>query len=454
MELNDYEEYLKKRHANEEHSFSEDDWQGMEVILNKHLPVKKDRRRFIFFFLIAVVIGIGSILFFTKLNNPITPGGSTAKKEHEKYLTKTTPANLIIKKDQITSSQPKVVLHEQLKLSNKIDTRIDTRQKDDLANDLIKSKSELDQTTQYKQEQYVNPTKNREAKNRINLNILPVEKTNQKVDLNRERKTGKRVEGQQMQSQKTDTFTGEKIEVENNTASVLEYASDKENQKKTDTTPMVANKTAITKSVQKNKINSNTKNKFSLLITTGGESTGTQNNSLGELTPFFGFGLQYNIGKRFGIRVGIQTGNKTYSAGDADYNPPVGNWAANVKLNSVDAVCKVYEIPVSFIFNAGQWKKTTINFSVGSSSFIMKQEAYVFKYRTRSGNDTTRQARFINNSEHYFSSINFSTFAEKHLNKKLSLVVEPYVKIPLSGIGFGRTKIYSIGLASTLRIKL
>ena len=78
--------------------------------------------------------------------------------------------------------------------------------------------------------------------------------------------------------------------------------------------------------------------------------------------------------------------------------------------------------------------------TAGTSAYFMKKEDYQFYFKGQSGNDTTRGASFTNNSNHLFSSVNLSAGIEQKVNSKLSITSEPQIKIPVSGIGFGKIK--------------
>ena len=74
------------------------------------------------------------------------------------------------------------------------------------------------------------------------------------------------------------------------------------------------------------------------------------------------------------------------------------------------------EIPFSVAYKITAYKKGSLYASIGSSSYFMKGEDYQFYFKGQNGNDTTRSAHFINQSNHLFYSLNFSAVAEKRIN--------------------------------------
>jgi len=49
--------------------------------------------------------------------------------------------------------------------------------------------------------------------------------------------------------------------------------------------------------------------------------------------------------------------------------------------------------------------------------------------------------------------VRLSAGYEKKLTDKISFVTEPYLTVPLAGVGFGKVKLYSSGILFSLNIK-
>ncbi len=196
------------------------------------------------------------------------------------------------------------------------------------------------------------------------------------------------------------------------------------------------------------------KNSLSLTFSTGLEAPGTAFNKWGKLTPLAGVGLQYSFGDKLIFRTGISTAAKIYSAQDKDYNPTNSYWANYTYFKKIDAECKVLEIPLSVGYRVVNRKKTSIYVSAGSSSYIMRKEAYEYYYKNQYGRDTITHRSWNNNSLHLFSSINFSAIVERKLSNRFSLMAEPIIKIPTGGIGVGKIRMYNAGLTVTAKFKL
>jgi hypothetical protein len=55
--------------------------------------------------------------------------------------------------------------------------------------------------------------------------------------------------------------------------------------------------------------------------------------------------------------------------------------------------------------------------------------------------------------EHYFSVANLSAGYERNMGRSLSLQVEPFLKLPLGGVGFGKVKLISSGVFLSVKYR-
>ncbi|MEJ8842283.1 hypothetical protein WG954_07800 [Lacibacter sp. H375] len=196
------------------------------------------------------------------------------------------------------------------------------------------------------------------------------------------------------------------------------------------------------------------KNSFSLTFSTGLEAPATSLNTWGRLTPVVGIGVMYTIGKKIILRTGVASASKIYAANDKDYNPANNYWASYTYFKKIDADCKVIEIPLGIAYRVVNVRKTNVYVSAGSSSIIMRKEAYEYYYKNQAGRDTVTHRAWNNNSFHLFSSVNFSAIAERKISDRFSLMAEPGIKIPSGGIGVGKIRLYNAGLTVTAKFKL
>jgi hypothetical protein len=194
-------------------------------------------------------------------------------------------------------------------------------------------------------------------------------------------------------------------------------------------------------------------NSFSLSFSAGPDVSGVGFGDIGKTNFNYGAGLSYQIHKKFAIRTGFFVEKKVYDAEASDYHPPVGFWNYFPDLKYVNADCKVYEVPLIVNYYFHPTSKNQWFGSAGVSSYFMKKEEYYYLSKDPSGRNSYDQYTVSNKNQHYFSSLRLSAGYEKKLRNHFSIVAEPYINIPLSGVGYGKVKLYSAGILFTVSKK-
>ena len=211
---------------------------------------------------------------------------------------------------------------------------------------------------------------------------------------------------------------------------------------------------AVEKTGNKNQKNkSSFANNFFVTISTGPDISAVGGNA-GELRLGVGVGIGYQISKRFSVRTGFYAARKVYTADPEDYHPPNNFWTYYPNLKNIDANCKVYEIPVMVDYKISGNKKESWFVSAGLSSLLMKEETYEYYFKPNSSPTYITYSRTIHNqNKHYFSVLNLSGGYTRVLNKNISLQAEPYLKIALDGVGYGKVNLNSGGVLFSAIIK-
>jgi hypothetical protein len=231
-----------------------------------------------------------------------------------------------------------------------------------------------------------------------------------------------------------------------NIATVADAALNPVSAEKTDS-PAVTEEPLNKKQPAKNK-----NSKFSLNFSFGPDISSVGFDKPGKIKPQFGIGIGYSVSERLSIRTGFYAGRKIYSADSADYH--INPWGPySFKLYEVKGNCFVYEIPVSLMYNFKQSKNHTWFVSTGLSSYLMKTEAYKYIYKNRTGQMLYHGYNFKNENSHFFSVLNVSGGYQYHVSNRFSILAEPYIKIPLSGVGVGKVRLNSAGVLFTASVK-
>lgn len=174
---------------------------------------------------------------------------------------------------------------------------------------------------------------------------------------------------------------------------------------------------------------------------------------LGGKTGFSaGFGFSVGIAKRISLQTGLKYSMKDYAAENYEYK--FKSIRAKDIISKVDASCAVLEIPLQASYTVLEDAQKSIDLNVGMSSYFMLKEDYTYRYNAGSG-IADRFQEYKNRNQHYFGVADLSaTYYVKLKKEGLKLGLEPYVKIPLTGVGEGKVNLKSSGISLKLRYDL
>jgi hypothetical protein len=403
-------------------------WEKMSQLLDEHLPRKKERRKI--FLILPSLLLVAALIFFVVMNNGKKDFSNTAqtassKNNKEKTLVekrvlnsgeKASPSSV----DSIRNS----LSSEENKNDNRSIAAISQRRNSISANSIHQNKDEA-------------PFYNNDLAAKENeLKQQQVSKTN---SIDKKNEPASSAGLKDSTSSKNDSIT----EVNENNSQTEKLTPAVAENEKEKSTP------AIKKS---KKTNSGFTNNFGFSISAGPDISGVHRNKAGRLTAIFGAGLNYSISKKMSIRSGFYISKKIYSVDGNDYDLPGGN-PSYAYLENVNANCTVYEIPLKVDYNFKKTKRHNWFISTGLSSYLMKKENYDYYYKTVSGEIYDKDWTINNKNKHFFSVLNFSGGYQYSFNKQFSFAAEPYINLPLKGVGEGKVKLNSGGILFTLKMK-
>ncbi len=194
-------------------------------------------------------------------------------------------------------------------------------------------------------------------------------------------------------------------------------------------------------------------NSFSISISAGPDVSAASLDNIGTFEMILGAGIGYRFGKRWQVRTGFFTAKKVYGAKPAEYNPSGMFWNYYPYLEDISADCKVNEIPVIVNYTLSQNQKQAWFASAGLSSYFMKRETYIYHSKSPSGTYWDKTYTVSGENKHYLSSLRISAGYQKTINKTVSLSAEPYLNLPLSGVGYGKVKLTSAGFLFSVNVK-
>lgn len=172
-------------------------------------------------------------------------------------------------------------------------------------------------------------------------------------------------------------------------------------------------------------------------------------------SPGYTFGLraEFNLTSRLSIVTGIQQSRVYYTAGNSEYKPPAGFWTNGITADETIGNCLLLDIPLGFKYNVKQYSGSRFYATAGLSSYIMLHEDYRFQYYGRES-ELVEGWSGTTGTRHWLSNASFSMGYEFDIQKNWSLRAEPYLKIPISEVGWGNVNLYSLGSFISLSYKL
>ncbi|QEC80069.1 hypothetical protein [Mucilaginibacter ginsenosidivorax] len=169
-------------------------------------------------------------------------------------------------------------------------------------------------------------------------------------------------------------------------------------------------------------------------------------NSFGHSQTGTNYGLQLSLRltKKLTISTGAAYAIKPYSSTPASYSS--ASYNPSITPTNIQANCKVLDIPLNLSYQLYSKGSNTIGVGTGLSSYFMLKEDYRFDYSAESG-WKPHNLEVRNQNTHLFGVLNINVNYQRRINSKFSAVLQPYMKLPLTGIGNGKVDLKSTGVA-------
>jgi hypothetical protein len=163
-----------------------------------------------------------------------------------------------------------------------------------------------------------------------------------------------------------------------------------------------------------------------------------------------GFSLGILVGYRFNKRLSVESGfmfDKKYYYSTGEYfNTAKTGLPPYEKVNNLTGNCYMFEIPLNVRYDFETHKNHSFFANAGLSSYLMKKENYSVNLEGSSGPWMYPDTSYLNSTNNLFSILQLSAGYERTIGPKTKIRIEPYIKIPLQGIGIGSMPISSAGI--------
>jgi hypothetical protein len=194
--------------------------------------------------------------------------------------------------------------------------------------------------------------------------------------------------------------------------------------------------------------------RFRLGLVAAPELSTVRTSRLSPPGPNVGVQFDYQLARRWRLSTAFLYSVKRYAAAGTDYTVPYTmphGWV----ITDVDAVCRIIDIPLNLRYDLWQRPRYQMFVSAGLSSLFMKREQYTYDYGLVYGKPVAPYTFDVSNgSQHLLKVLNLSVGYERMLGQRWSVQAEPFVKLPLAGVGYGAVRLRSAGVFFSLRYGL
>jgi len=193
------------------------------------------------------------------------------------------------------------------------------------------------------------------------------------------------------------------------------------------------------------------KSRLILSILAAPDLTSVQKSGQSSLSGGFGIEATVILTKKLSVTTGASYAKKIYDSDFSLYKPNT-NYVFSIKPSNIHANCDVLDIPINLNYKVFDNRRNSISVSTGLSSYLMLKEKYSFSY---SGTYQGPQNFEVKNAnQHYLGIANVGIEFQHKINHNLSISAKPFMKIPLTDIGYGNSRLSSTGVAISVNMNL
>lgn len=144
-----------------------------------------------------------------------------------------------------------------------------------------------------------------------------------------------------------------------------------------------------------------------------------------------------HITARLSVMSGVISSTKLYRARDVEYYGHA--------YSDAEGDCRIIDIPLNLYYQLNETGRYSLFAGAGLSSYIMKKESYVFYYDSSYG-PASYNKEVRNKNNEWFKVMNISLGVSRQISHRIHIEAEPFVKIPLSGVGEGKLDVSTFGM--------
>ena len=193
------------------------------------------------------------------------------------------------------------------------------------------------------------------------------------------------------------------------------------------------------------------KSRFVLSILAAPDLTSVQKSGQSSLSGGFGIEATVILTKKLSVTTGASYAKKIYDSNFSLYKPNT-DYVFGIKPTNIHANCDVIDIPINLNYKVFNGRRNSISVSTGLSSYLMLKEKYSYSYNGAYQGPENFEVR--NQNQHYLGIANVGVEFQHKINNNLSISAKPFMKIPLTDIGYGNSRLSSTGVAVSVNMNL
>ena len=194
----------------------------------------------------------------------------------------------------------------------------------------------------------------------------------------------------------------------------------------------------------------NTGGRLAFSVIAAPDLSSTQSNLSSKLSTNLGLLATYSITNRISLTTGVIYARKLYEYGGAS----LAAYGNPGKTMETYADCKVLDIPLNLNYRVYEKGLNSISLNTGLSSYIMLNEKYDYVSNDDLGNTRSSVLEIVNQNQHFLGVANIAVSFNRKINNQVSVGIQPFIKIPLTGIGYHDAKLKSTGVAFALNLNM
>ncbi|SFA51803.1 hypothetical protein SAMN04488511_110164 [Pedobacter suwonensis] len=188
-----------------------------------------------------------------------------------------------------------------------------------------------------------------------------------------------------------------------------------------------------------------------LSILAAPDLTSVQKSGQSSLSGGLGIEATVILTKKLSVTTGASYAKKIYGSDFSLYKPNT-NYVFSIKPSNIHANCDVLDIPINLNYKVFDNRRNSISVSTGLSSYLMLKEKYSFSYNGTYQGPQNFEVK--NANQHYLGIANVGIEFQHKINHNLSISAKPFMKIPLTDIGYGNSRLSSTGVAISVNMNL